>query len=168
MLNLRKYIIEKLVIDKDTKIDVWDKYEEGDICLILIYIKDIANFKNMLTMNVIKIKELDKNKETILSIPWNSENLEFGPEGNGVAPNKVIEKNGYLFMDDEQNRLFTIYIPQKESRKIFEIIKKEKKFDFNSLIKEKPNPLKITMNLNNEITDDDLKKLEVAFDEIDK
>ena len=170
MKSFRKYVTEKLVISKDIKIDVWDKYDKGDVCLMLAYLKSLKNVRECVAINVVKLNNVNKKLGTISVDGWSSDNNSFMSIKGGNPECKVIEKNGYLLKSKsiDNNDMYVLYISKHDALKILKIIKKDKKIDFNSLIGEEPKQIMVTVDVVNPIDDDTIENFEYLLNENNK
>lgn len=135
MKQLNTYIIEKLHINKDTKISPYSNYNKGDICLEIEY--DIRN--DYAYFNIIKIDEvnIEKKKLSIIELPYHNRNEE-GREDKYKL--KILKRNPpYLRIDTQafnhSPEFNMIIIDHEESIELLEyLLDNDKTFDISKYI----------------------------------
>lgn len=159
MISINTYIVEKLRIDKDVKLDRYSNYNNGDICLIIEY--DTRN--NYAYFNVGKIKELniEKKKISIIDLPYFNHNSEGRTDKYKL---KVLKKNPpYLIIDTQKqnhsSEFNMIIVNHKESIELLEyLLDNDKTFDISKYMGGNKNII-ISGLTNRPYDNEDLEKL---------
>ena len=168
MISIYEYIIEKLHITKDIEDrSCFSRYNEGDIILIIFHIYNIDNLDECICFNIVKIKKIDEDNNKILTVGHGEEQGEWLHDSSTTYM-EVKSNNDYLYHPDD--KVESLYIPSNEVLKFLDEMKKTKTFDFNLYTnkREKKQPIKISMDGQNKITDEEINKYENWFNEENK
>ena len=135
MINLNAYIIEKLHLNKDIILNIYNK---GDKCLLL----SLYNWDNKSFMNKDKVNSIGLDVCEIISVNEKEIQYKF-ITGNHHVTNKIINmtkkdksKFFYSIIDDIN---IEIILTKDESIDAIDYIKKNKKFDFINKLGFTPN-----------------------------
>ena len=143
MKTLNYYIFEKLIINKDTKvnIDVTSTFKEGDICLM------ITDWKTAVDICLVKIHKIDFENQKIYILGEYQENPVFSGKGYqyDFLKNKRNDNINVLHVSSNCKSKINsnddiIFVSQNIAKEVLEnVMKNNLKIDFNYFLNKTSN-----------------------------